>query len=183
VTAQLLEAVRTTTTQSVAIFGHSLGALFGFELARELGGLCRHLFVSGMSAPHVRSRETRASSGRLSAASDEQILAEVARWNGGLPPELIEPELLEILLPRIRGDLALAESYDYRPGPPVEAPVTVLGGTSDRHSSRAAVDAWCEVAQNVAAMHWFEGDHMFLRQHEAAVCKVVREAITAASRA
>src|SRR5262245_9466652 len=55
-----------------AVFGHSMGAVIAFELARALGPRVRRLFVSGSSAPHLRIVKER------SSLSDEELKRELA---------------------------------------------------------------------------------------------------------
>src|SRR6185436_20768362 len=89
----------------IALFGHSMGAIVAFELAARLGRQVRHLFVSGSSAPHLHLVKER------SSLSDAELVRELAEM-GGTPREILEDaEMMELLLPMLRADFALVESY------------------------------------------------------------------------
>ena len=84
-------------------FGHSMGALVGFELARTLrrgyGIQPRHLFVSGRRAPQIPD-----DTNSIHNLTDDQLINELRRLNG-TPEELLrEPDLVRLVLPALRAD-------------------------------------------------------------------------------
>jgi len=151
-----------------AFFGHSLGGLVAFELARyckrQYLPMPVHLIVSGCSAPQFR----RAS--RQMHELDDDALIEVLRDYNGSPPEVLaNRELMTLLLPTIRADFALAENYKYRPGPPLTIPISVLAGKRDDHDSPDQTNGWSRETTNTCRVHWFEGDHFFIQSEREAV--------------
>ena len=90
-----------------AFFGHSLGGLVAFELARELRrrgrpGL-RHLLMSGLRAPDRPSRLPP-----LAALPDSAFLDGVQDRYGRFADEVLrEPELLDLIRPVLRADLRM----------------------------------------------------------------------------
>lgn len=144
-----------------AIFGHSNGALIGFELARRLRREGRpgpvHLFASGRRAPDVP-----ASRAPVAHLPDEPFVAEL-RELGGTPPEVLDhPEILPLLLPLLRADMALAETYEYREEPPLECPITAYSGLADVKVSRADAEAWGRHTRAGFTLRMFAGDHFFI---------------------
>ena len=151
-----------------AVFGHSNGALVGFELAR----LARregtpgpvHLFASGRRAPDVPSR--LADVHRL---PDAEMIRELARL-GGMPKQVTEhPELMELLLPLLRADLALIETYEFRDEPPLAIPISVYTSTGDPRVTLDEARAWERHTSAGFRIRIFPGDHFYLAGAESRV--------------
>src|SRR5215210_5959700 len=111
-----------------ALFGHSMGALIAFEMARNLrrSNRCqpRHLFVSGYPAPHLAGLFAHPRS------MPEPLLLRRAFPN--LPAEVLRNnELKELILPVLRADFSVCATYKYVQEPPFEFPITACGGTLD----------------------------------------------------
>jgi surfactin synthase thioesterase subunit len=155
-----------------AFFGHSMGAVVAYETARRLtastGSGPAALFVSGRRAPSTSRDE------RLHLADDQALVAEIVR-QGGTPPELLsDPELIEMILPTLRGDYRAIERYRHRPGAPVEAPVTVLVGTEDPKMKADEARAWEGHTSGPTEVLTFGGGHFFLTEHQDRIGELIR---------
>jgi len=142
-----------------ALYGHSVGALIAFELARRLrrDGLRQpdRLIVAGCDAPHRQHGEP------LFELPDEQFVARL-RALGGMSAELLElPELIELLLPQLRADVALGDTYVYRPGPPLDSPIRAFYGDRDEATSPELVAAWEDQTSAGFVMRALPGGHFF----------------------
>ena len=144
-----------------AFFGHSMGALLAYELARycQLHALPtpKALFVSGTAAPQHRSP-----SQDLHKMGDEQLIEELATFNGTPPEVLQHKELMEMVLPMLRADFAMVETYQYFPAPLLTMPITVLVGKRDKRTSPEQADGWAKETSNLCRIQWFEGEHFFI---------------------
>lgn len=164
----LAQVIARESRMPFAFFGHSLGALLAFELARY----CKrnylpmpvHLFVSGCSAPQFR-RPSR----QMHELDDNAFIDVLRDYNGSPPEVLANTELMAFLLPTIRADFALVDNYIYRPSPLLTLPVSVLAGKRDDHDSPDGVNGWSRETANTCNVHWFEGDHFFIRSERDAV--------------
>jgi surfactin synthase thioesterase subunit len=149
-----------------AFFGHSMGALIAFELARLLRRQKRpspvQLFVSGHRAPQLPLLRTR-----LHDLPEPALLQELRQLKGTSDQILGNSELMSILLPTLRADLALCESYRYRTEDPLDCPITVFGGLQDGAVSAQDHAAWIGQTRRSFTLHMFDGDHFFL--HSAKV--------------
>ncbi len=159
-----------------AFFGHSLGGLLAFELARYCQHLHlpmpEHLFVSATSAPQCRPP-----SRRLHELDDDALIAALKDYNGTPPAALAHRELMELLLPAIRADFALVADYQYQPGPLLPIPITVLAGKRDKHVAPEQLPRWQEETSEACRLHWFEGDHFFIHADRQAVLDCVGDAL------
>ncbi len=159
-----------------AFFGHSLGALLAFEVTRHCMrhqlALPSQLIVSGCCAPQRR----RVSRG-LHAMPDDELIAALGAYNGTPPELLAHRELMEMVLPTLRADFALAEHYAYAQGPALSMPLTVLAGIGDEHVSREEAQAWSLEAAGGYRGAWFEGDHFFIHGQRPAVTGLVNDVL------
>jgi len=158
-----------------ALFGHSMGALLAFELARELRRRGRPLpallLVAGHEAPQCPDPDPP-----LSHLPDSEFVEEIRRRYDGIPAEVLaEPELLDLLLPVLRDDVALLERYRYSEEPPLDCPISCLGGEEDRRVSRESLEAWRDQTVRSFALRLIPGGHFFIESARAAVLRAVGE--------
>jgi medium-chain acyl-[acyl-carrier-protein] hydrolase len=144
-----------------AFYGHSMGALISFELAREArrryGIEPAELFVSGRIAPHVTSTEPAI----FNLPSDE-LIGKLRELNG-TPQEVFEnTELAEIFLPILRADFELVDTYEYRAEARLSCPITVYGGLEDKRVRVEDLRAWKEQTEAAFKIKFFPGDHFFI---------------------
>lgn len=154
-----------------ALFGHSLGALVAYELAARLAVPSMHLIVSGSRAPRFAGTERR-----LSDLPDH-ALVEALTALGGMPPGILaETELLQMMLPMVRDDLALADDYRPTPHPPLPCPVTALCGDADGSAPPWSMAAWREVTRGPFTLRIVSGEHFFV--HDAQTLREVRQSLS-----
>ena len=161
----LYEGLLPYLNKPYALFGHSMGALLCFEFARLLRrkqGLAPvHLFFSGCRAAHRSdSNPTR------HTLSDTELL-DLLRNLSGTPQEVLEcPELLQLVLPVLRADLTIDETYQYYEEPPLDCPISVYGGLDDPEMGQRHLEAWQSQTSQQFLIKMFSGDHFFLHTVE-----------------
>ncbi|WEB40706.1 alpha/beta fold hydrolase [Streptomyces yunnanensis] len=175
------EALRPITGARPALFGHSMGAVLAFEVARmleqEAGVTPAHLFVSGRRAPSIHRPES------VHRRDDAGLVAEVRRLAGTDSQALDDEEILRMALPAIRGDYKAIETYVYRPGPPLSCPITSFIGDEDPRVSIEDARAWREHTTGEFDMKVFTGGHFYLNEHREAICdQISGKLLTADSR-
>ncbi|MGW0703966.1 thioesterase II family protein [Streptomyces sp. NPDC002867] len=158
-----------------ALFGHSFGALLGYEIALRIGrrGLAppRALFVSASRAPHVPV-------GRRITDRDDEGLLDWLEGFGGFPPELREyPAYLRYALRTVRGDLTLAEAYRSPAPVPVGCPLHVFGGAGDPLVDEAQLERWRDCSSAGFTVRLLPGGHDYLFTGAAAVLGAVTAAL------
>jgi len=144
-----------------AIFGHSLGALIAFELARSLrrcfGELPRILLVSGRGAPDCCLREEP-----IHALPDDAFITRLRDFNGTSEMVLRNQELMALLLPVLRADFAINETYEYTADLPLTCPVAAYRGAKDTNMTYEDVDAWRQETSAAFRLRTLPGDHFFI---------------------
>lgn len=167
--AQMVEAAR--DGDRIALFGHSFGAVLAFESARLLtvrhGMPPAHLFVSGSGAPSAQL-------GRTSYhLDDDEFVGRVEELAGYSHPALFEPELRQILLPVLRSDVALHETFQAVDTTPLPVPITAIRGRDDHLVSGADCSAWTEVSALDCHVAELPGGHMYLAEDSGPLLDLV----------
>lgn len=157
-----------------AFYGHSMGTLVGFELARWLRRRGHpqpaHLFASSRAAPHLPYRRKP-----LHQLPEAELLEELGRFNGTPKAILDNRELMQLLLPAIRADFAVLETYEYAPEPPFKFPITVFGSFEDSEITPDDLGAWREHTERNFVVRMLPGDHFFIETAQASLLALVRQ--------
>lgn len=156
----------------LAFFGHSMGATVAFELARCLAAdgkpLPVHLFLSGRSAPQLPPVKPP-----IHQLPDQAFIDAMRNMNG-TPAEIFEHrELMEMMLPMIRADFQVLETWQYQPSAPLAMPISVFGGIADLGVPLENLDAWSVCTSARFKRHMFPGDHFFLHHHHPAMLNII----------
>ncbi|WP_431729560.1 thioesterase II family protein [Verrucosispora sp. TAA-831] len=151
----------------IALFGHSMGAAVAYEVARRLerrhAAPLAHLFVSGRPAPcHHRP-------GSKHLGPDDDLWDELRRLGGTDPAALENPQLRSALLPTLRADYRLIESYRPVDAAPLATPISALVGDVDTEAAVDEVAAWAGYTRAAFDLTVFDGDHFYLVPHRTKV--------------
>lgn len=153
-------------------FGHSLGALIAFELTRFLrregASVPLKLLLSGRDAPQIVRAEKR-----TYVLPEAELKEELRRLNGTPKGVLDNAELLRLMLPFIRADFEVNETYAYVEEPPLDRPFTVLGGLGDAETTRESLEAWGLHTNATFRIHMLPGDHFFIQTDEARTLEII----------
>lgn len=173
----LVDGIWELTDRPIAIFGHSLGSIVGYEVGRALaarGRAPRVLLASGRRAPHLPKRLPD-----VHGLSDQEFVGALRRLNG-TPEELLSDEsLLKVFLPTMRADFELNETYRPLPGAALPCDIVGLGGMRDPQLTEPELAAWGEVTAGSFTYHLFEGNHFYLQPPPARLTELVSEAARA----
>lgn len=161
--------------EPAVLFGHSLGALIAFEVARRLrergGPQPAHLVVSSCPAPPLPPVRRP-----LHTLPDDELLAEVERRSGEpLGHIRADPGLRAHALACYRADFAVLETYRFRPGDPLDCPITVLAGTDEPWTPRAG--DWAAHTRGPAGLRLVPGGHFHFRHSRAETLRALRETV------
>ncbi len=166
-----------------AFFGHSMGGLVSFEVARFLRANYNlhptHLFISGRRPPQIAGTIAP-----IHALPLPEFIAQLRRLNGTPTAVLENAELMQILVPILRADFAVLENYTYIDEPPLDCaiaqarPVTgfaIFGGLEDKEVSYEQLAAWRVQTINSFQLQMFRGDHFFLHSAQDVLLQSLSE--------
>lgn len=174
----IAQVIQPLCDRPFVLFGHSMGALISFELARY----CRrhglpmpaHLYVSGHRAPQLPDPEPP-----VHTLPDAAFREKLTRLQGTDPAVLANDEFMALLLPVLRADFALCETYTYVAEPPLPCPITAFGGSLDPATQRGKLRAWRSQTQAKFTQHVLPGNHFFI--HAAAASLLHQLSLSLAS--
>jgi len=160
-------------------FGHSVGAHAAHEAARQLrssdGRGAVQLFVSASGRPPSGDAPTSRS------RSDRELLDILDRF-GGTPAAILQrPELIAVLLPALRADLVLAESYAIDTKCRLNCPITAFGGADDIVQF-GSLQSWSDVTCGKFRTRIFPGGHFYFSPQPGALAKEIIEDLHASLR-
>ena len=155
----------------LAFFGHSMGAIVAFELARRLEAAGRPpavLIVSGSRAPSAPRSAT-------APADDEALIEELTSLGGTDASLLRDPELLKLFLPALRSDYRALAAYRRPEGGPLSCPIVAMVGDRDHQVPAAQVEAWAAETDAEFELRIYPGGHFYLAEQAAAVTAAIEE--------
>jgi medium-chain acyl-[acyl-carrier-protein] hydrolase len=160
-----------------AFFGHSMGGLLSFELVRllrrEYDRNPIHLFVSGRRAPQVGAQTPP-----LHTLPEAAFIEELRCLNGTPEDVLENAQLRQLLLPILRADFAVLETYQYRFEAPLDCPITALGGLQDSRVKYEDLKAWQEQTSESFSLHLLPGDHFFMHSAQPQVLQILSQSLS-----
>ena len=157
-----------------AFWGHSMGGMLSYELAQLLRREARtapvHLFISGRRAPHMPDVNP------ITYDLPEAEFIEELRRLKGTPPEILDsPELMQMVIPLLRADFQVCQTYSYSPQPSLDCPISVFGGLKDVEVSREYLEAWRDHTTSSFWIRMFPGDHFFLHTSQGDLFKILSQ--------
>jgi medium-chain acyl-[acyl-carrier-protein] hydrolase len=171
----LTEALDPLFDRPFAFFGHSMGGLIAYELARAIEpgrSELKHLFLSGCPAPQRRTVDRQ-----VRAMNDEQLIRFLAAMEGTPVEVLQNAELLQLLLPLVRADFELVETYQFKPGPHLRSRCSLLFGCRDPETETADAGLWGDLTEAACDVHHFDGNHFFVANEGPRIAALISETL------
>jgi medium-chain acyl-[acyl-carrier-protein] hydrolase len=157
-----------------AFFGHSMGALVSFELARLLQKQAsqspQYLLVSAYGAPQLPGTAPS-----IYHLPDAAFLEEIRRLEGTPEQILQNPELMQLLMPTLRADFELCGTYNYMHGEPLDCPISAFGGIQDAAISRKELEAWRAQTRRAFQLRMFFGNHFFIHSAQQSLLQAITQ--------
>jgi medium-chain acyl-[acyl-carrier-protein] hydrolase len=174
--ANLIPAVSKYLDKPAAVFGHSMGGLIAFEFARvlssSLGVPVKHLFVSGCPGPNAPRRFPT-----IYHLPDQELLRQVQQLEGISENVLNNPELTKLILPTLRADFELCETYQPCSSQTIDVPITVFGGIGDTRVPRIDLELWHKVTLRSCMIRMMPGNHFFIHAAAQSLLQAIAEVL------
>lgn len=177
----LADAVQGAGLETIALFGHSMGAVLALEMCAELERRdigVSHLFASGHTGTRLMPVDGRLFVGPT--ASDEALLTSVDLLHPLSGTILADPEYRRIFLSVLRADLELLGTVTYLTGP-VRAPITVLVGEDDPLLRNHDTRGWQRLTLASCVTHTLRGGHFYLDTQSPDLVRIVYERLRSAA--
>ncbi|WP_375462990.1 thioesterase II family protein [uncultured Methylobacterium sp.] len=175
-TAGIADEILALPEKPLVLFGHSMGALLAFEVARTLvdrGSRPAHVVLSGRRPPEAATAEAD--------LTDADLVARMTRL-GGTPAEVFaRPDLLALVLPVVRADYRLVSGYRPREAAPLPVEATILGGEDDADNPPGLLAGWGRALGGSLNVEIWPGGHFFIRAHEEKLIARLRATFLAAT--
>jgi medium-chain acyl-[acyl-carrier-protein] hydrolase len=171
-----LSFVRPRLTRLFAFFGHSLGAIIAAECCRRLeeegSGVAQRLFVASSLAPHrARCPETP------TQRSDAELIGQLRNYEGTPEEVLRDAELMALVLPAIRADFMMLDTYDYQNTDGcLSCPITAIAAEADAAAPAEELNAWAAHTRGKFDLHRVAGGH-FATLRAAEVAQIVATSV------
>lgn len=153
-------------------FGHSMGGMISFELSRELRRrgqkLPLHIFVSGRRAPQLPARDEP-----IHDLPEPEFIVKLRELNGTPEEVLQHAELMKLLIPVLRADFAVNETYNYTEEEPLDVGISAFGGLGDEEVTREDLASWRDQTRGRFRLRMLPGDHFFLHSAKDLITEAV----------
>ncbi len=148
------------------LFGHSMGAIVAFELARRLQRECELtpecLIVSARVAPHRRPPRPP-----INGLPHDEFVDALRRLEGTPEEVLADGELMKLIAPMLKADFALNEEYIYQPSERLHCDILAFGGLRDAEAGRQGLGDWRDMTDGTFALRMVPGNHFFIHSAQA----------------
>lgn len=167
----LAEAIAPYLDQPFAFFGHSMGSLVAFELSRHLrresGPQPVRLLLAAYRAPQLPNPNIK-----IYHLPDE-VLKVVLRTDGTPSSVLENDELMRAMLPTLRADFELCDTYEYVAEEPFGYPISIFGGQEDVRVSATDLEQWRAQTDAGSTFTRLPGSHFFLHASQDLLLKAI----------
>lgn len=171
-----VNAIRQQLDLPFAMFGHSMGSVIAFEVSRRIiaSGLPapRHVWISARRAPGHSDPDPP-----LRHLDSESFVEALDRRYGGIPAAVrADRELMALLLPGLRADIAALETHELHADPPLDCPLTVFGGSADPRAPIEQLEGWRAATMGRFRLRIFDGGHFYIVPQRAEIlAEIARE--------
>ncbi|MDJ0287732.1 MULTISPECIES: thioesterase II family protein [Bacillus] len=166
----LIEEISPFLDKSFAFFGHSMGALVSFELARKLRKnkmmLPSYLFLSAFSAPSIYKGKG------IHNLDDEALINEIINLNGTPKEIAANTDLMRLFLPLLRSDFSIIDNYKYVSEPKLSVPMMIFGGLEDS-IPRSDLIQWQVETNESFNLTFLPGDHFYIHDEKDNIIDII----------
>lgn len=163
---EIVNAITPFLDKPYAFFGHSVGALVAYEVvcrieqANQTEGTTLKLPMRLITSAHEVPAESHADT-PMYQLSDAELLTKIGEL-GLVPDEALQnKELVDFILPPLRADFEVSETYQWQKVEPLTVPITATLGDQDTLLTEQDMQGWRAYTCRDFAFKCYEGDHFY----------------------
>lgn len=177
----LLDTIEPELDGPYVLFGHSMGALLAYEIARRAlhHGVPTPGWLGLSARPAPRHTQNPTSYHALSDAQLQHHLRQL----GGTPHDIFDdPQMWDLYNTVIRSDLRLVENWQQpaADADPLPVPLTAYAGSRDHHAPPPQMAPWKHHTRHFLGLKVFEGGHFYFQDDPRPLLRHVERHATAA---
>ena len=154
-------------TKPFCFYGHSMGARVAYEVSLMLWRfqyrLPLHFFASGSSAPCVPYTKDH-----IHDLPNNDFIVKIGELNGSPEEVLANKEIMDLLLPAMRADFKIIETYCNLAKLNIPIKLSVFAGRED-DIEQENIEKWLDLFKTTTGIHWISGDHYFIDKNKTDV--------------
>jgi len=162
------------------LFGHSLGGIISYELARRLemeGFSPSHLFISSIRSPYCFYNSDHCFSNYVDLTDSE--LQQKLKQYGATPEDVFqEPELLKLVINILRNDYKILCNYTFYEHKKLTCPVSVFYGDEDHEVNEKNLVSWSQVTNGVTKIYRYAGGHFYFKNNLQKLVNLIEHEVT-----
>ncbi|ALB42313.1 MULTISPECIES: thioesterase II family protein [Nostocales] len=175
-TENLVDVLLQHLDKPFAIFGHSMGSLIAYDLARKLRQRNVnpvYVFLSGRPAPNIPELYPP-----LHLLPNAEFIEKLTNVYSAIPEVVLQDqELMELFLPTLRADMTLVETYIHSQVEPLDCPIFALGGLEDPEASYDNLVSWRDYTRSSFSIEMFPGGHFYLNENRQALLQFMSQTL------
>lgn len=167
---ELVLNCRNHIKRKFAIFGHSMGAILAYALAKSLEAyelVPECVIVSGSFSPFlVNEDETK-----MHLWSDEELIKFLKKQNSTIDNKMFKSDMFqEIYLPKLRSDIKImgecvVELQKRCMTKYISCDIYALGSQEDEDTTQELLNTWSNLTTKSFYTKIFPGDHFYIHQY------------------
>jgi len=159
-------------------FGHCMGGLTSFEVARQLRRtglrLPEHMFISSFIGPHIPRPERKSIIFNIPEGMVDDFFVEL----GGTPQEVLDNlGLMTLARVVMDADLDLLRSYEYIEETPLDIPISTFGAVQDKLVIVEEIEEWRKQTSQNWDLTLYPGNHFYIQMHRPYLMRTLNQKI------
>ena len=158
-------------SKPLALFGHSFGGRIAYETMQRLGSLTnvKAVIVSGCRSPSYRQNRPL-----MHLLSDHDFKQAIMTMKGTPNAILENDDIMRLMLPTVRADMMLSETWHELHNAKISTPLHVILGRDDAIESMASVAGWAACSSANFSLHEVPGGHFNLDDDPQGYTEVIK---------